>query len=307
MITCKLKSKYIFTLLFSVLFLLIFISEQRVSAISSDTKVYDYDKLFTEIEVSTLEENLKTLSEESEVDIIIITTSNLNGSSRKTYLEDFYDSIKPGYEGQYGSTTLMLLNMDPNDRGVEIQGYKNAEYAINNQVIENIIDTIYNDLADGNYADAVLAYAEEISKYMTYSKENSSNINTTPHNNYNNNSNNNNYNNNYNNNFQNYSSSDDTISEFLKDPLIQFVASLIIAGISVAVMAFNAGGRKTTTSRTYLDSNKAFVPISQDNYIRTTTTKVKKPSDNNNNHGGGSSGGGRSSGGHSHSGGGRSF
>ena len=293
-IRCSLLPLFLITLLVML--------PTKVSAAPEDQKVYDNFDLFTDEEEIELENTLNSYGEEGEVDIVVITADDLGNRSKKVYLEDFYDEMELGYDTIYGDTVLLLIYMNPSDRSVEIQGYKNAEYYINNQRIEYIIDAIYPYLKSGDYFEAVKEYGKQVATYMntplpTIPPNNSgSSGNTSGNNNY--------YNNGY-----SQTDSNSHVDNLIINPLFQLGLSLVIGIVTVCIMAAGAGGRITTNNRTYLDAGQSRVTRSYDNYIRTTTTRVKKPSNDNNNHTGGSSGGGGgvSSGGHSHSGGGRGF
>lgn len=303
MIHNRLKISFYSLLTLIIVLLTSMMPNMIVDALPEDKKVYDGHDLFTDDEELALEETLSKLSEEGKVDILIITSSSTNGLSRQVYLEDFYDENGPGYEQNFGTATLMLLNMDPNDRGVEIQGYYNAEHYVTNQRIMDIISDIKPDLSAGNYYDAVIDYANQVVNYMS-SKP------STPSSNYNNNNstNNNYYHNGTNTTYYNNSNQSYKEESVLANPIVQLIISLIIGGVVVGIMAANSGGKTTTNSNTYLNSNKIYIPVQRDIYLRTSVTKTKKPdNDNNSSSGGISSGGGTSSGGHSHSGGGSSF
>jgi uncharacterized protein len=304
----QIKNKNIlkYSIVLPFLFTLFFILPTKVSAAPEDQKVYDDYDLFTDEEEMELEDTLNSYGEEGEVDIVVITTDDLGNRSKQLYLEDFYDEMGLGYDTTFGDTVLLLIYMNPSDRSVEIQGYKNAEYYINGERIEYIIDAIYPYLKSGDYYEAVKEYGVQVSTYMntplpsTSQNNNGSSGNSGGSNSYNSG---NSYNNS---NSQNNSYS--RVDNLITNPLFQLGISLVIGIVTVCIMATGAGGRITTNNRTYLDAGRSRVTKSYDNYIRTTTTRVKKPENNNNNHTGGSSGGGGvSSGGHSHSGGGRGF
>lgn len=296
-------SKNIFPV-FICLLLLFLLPSALIKAVKEDSKLYDYYELFGAAEAADLEETLREYSEDGEVDIIVITTDNLEGKSKQVYMEDFYDTNAPGYDGEYGDAVLLMLYMNPNDRSVEIQGYKNAEHAIHNQIIEEILDEIVPYLSNGEYVKALKEYGRLAAYYMNtevippaaspspdYTRPNPPV--TVPD---------------YNrpNPMPDYRG--DYREDPFRNPFIQLAVSMVLGGIAVAVMASNAGGRVTTTNRTYLNEEKSALIAHHDIYIRTTTKRVRKPKPQDNNHsGGGHTGGGVSGGGHSHSGGGRSF
>lgn len=294
------KRSFLFLLLLT---LISTFGNTTVLAAPEDQKVYDYYGLFSDKEVEKLEGLSKKYGEEGKVDIVIITTDNVSGKSRQEYLEDFYDEYGFGYEGKFGTAALLIINMDPEDRGVEIQGYGNAEHYINNDRIEYMLDDIGPMLSNGKYYKAMEEYMKQVAYYMNEEKG----VNTSPvvgdkdsgH-------------------YYGEASYDGPSNYYgkeekniLNNPFVHLGIALVIGAVSVGIMAYHSSGRVTVTSSTYLDEQNSRVVASRDDYIRTTTTRVKKPSNNNNSSSGGgmrsSGGGGVSSGGHSHSGGGRSF
>lgn len=286
----------------SLLFLLLLtiissIGNTTVLAAPEDQKVYDYYDLFSDQEIEKLEEVSKEYGEEGKVDIVIITTDDLSGKSRQQYLDDFYDEYGFGYEEEFGTAALLLLNMDPSDRGVEIQGYGDAEHYIHNDRIEHILDDIVPMLSDGEYYEAMEEYVKQVAYYMNEEKG----VNTSPV-----------IGEKGSGNYYGEASYDGPSNYYgeehiLNNVFVQLGIALVIGAIAVGIMAYHSSGRVTVTSRTYLDEQNSRVIASRDDYIRTTTTRVRKPSNDNGGGGRSSGGGGISSGGHSHSGGGRGF
>lgn len=288
-------------LLLSMVFLISISMQMVPTAYASidDQKVYDFYGLFTESEITDLEEFCSTYGAEAEIDIVIVTVASLDNQTRTSYLEDFYDQKGFGYDQEFGDTVLMLINMDPSDRGVQIQGYGMAEYYINNDRIEHMLDNIVPFLSDSKYYDAMIEYIKESSYYMQ--EEQGIKIEEATGDQYTGSG----YGESSYNGDTNYYGEKDSI---FSNTWLQLIISLVIGGVVVGIMASNSGGRVTVTNRTYLKEDTSGITEQRDDYLRTTTTRVLIPKDNNNNTTGRSSGGGGiSSGGHSHSGGGRGF
>ncbi|MGB8454325.1 MAG: TPM domain-containing protein [Anaerocolumna sp.] len=289
---------FIMLLLFAVLSTGFTFAPLKASAAPEDQKVYDFYGLFSEAEVTDLEADCAKYGEEGKIDIVMVITDALQGKSRTKYLEDFYDEYGFGYNQEFGDAAIILVNMDRDDRGVEIQGYGNAEYYLNNDRIEYMLDDIAAMLSDGNYYNAMEEFAKQSAYYMNEEKGvDTTNIPSED-------ADSGNYygESGYAGPSDYYGEKDDNI---FYNTFLQLAIAVIIGAVTVGVMAANSGGRVTVHNRTYLDEQHSGVVANRDDYIRTTTTRVKKPT--NNNGGGRSSGGGISSGGHSHSGGGRSF
>lgn len=92
-----------------------------------------------------------------------------------------------------------------------------------------------------------------------------------------------------------------------KTPGLQLIVAMIIAGISVAVMASSAGGKMTAGAAKYQDSRHSGLRARRDDYIRTSVSKRRRPQSSSSGGGGGGGGSHHSSGGHSHSSAGRHF
>lgn len=290
----------ILTFLLIVSFLISFMINSGIaSAAPEDQKVYDYYGLFTQEEVAGLEEIAEEYGEDGQVDIVMITEDSLGGKSRKDYLGDFYDANGFGYSESFGTAVLILVNMDPNDRGVEIQGYGDAQYYIHNDRIEYMLDGIVPLLTNGEYFEAMEEFAKQSAYYMKEEKG----VNTSPS-----------VGAEGSGNYYGEASYDGPSNYYGEESIfenifLQLGISAVIGAVVVGIMAYGSGGRVTVNNRTYMDGKNSRIVGSRDDYIRTVTTRVRKPT--NNNRGGGigrsSGGGGISAGGHSHSGGGRSF
>lgn len=257
-----------------------------VAASSTDAIPYvsDVAALFNEAETTNLAAKCEEINQNNAVHAIILTISGTD-LSRKEYLENYYDANKP----QLSDAVLLLLNMDPEDRGVEIQGYGSCEYTISDDRIETMISDMMPALKEGDYYGAMLTYLSDVDVY----------INTEPTTNYTHTE--------ADNQAYNESHSSNTNESFARKSLRNLLIALVLGGLSVGLMGFRSSGRMTANQATYLDQSNSRVLGKYDHYIKTTTTRVPKPKPPKDNGGGFSVGGGVSSGGSSHSGGGSSF
>lgn len=297
--------KFNLTFLIALFFCLLIINPKTAitsQAAPSEQKLFDDANLFDAKEREKLESIIEKNEEKGEVDIVIITTYDIEDKTRKEFLEDFYDEHSFGYNKESGDTTLMLINLDPGDRGVEIQGYGKAQFFLHDDRTEHILDDIVPLLSERNFFDASELFSKQVSYYMNEEKgvntklyekaKSDSSIDTVY------------YGAKAQDGPSNYYGENNT----LKTILVRVAISLGVGIIVVVIMAYNSSGKVTTSDRTYLDGSTSRVVAHRDTYIRTSTTKVRKPTNSSSSGGGRSSGGGgRSSGGSSHSGGGRSF
>lgn len=247
--------------------------------------IIDDAGLLNDAQTEELKEKCRTASEKNNIGIYILTVNELSGT-RKSYIEDFYDAYV--YEAA-PDAAILLINMDPSERGLEIQGYGECEFNLSDDRIENILDQLVPPLQSEEYEKAIGLFIEQADYYMGITPSTRDQHTQEDNDNY----------------------SEDYYEEgkkngFLGKTLRNLFIGIAAGAITVGVMAYHSGGRVTTNQGTYLSEGESRILGRWDRYIRTTTTRRPKPKPASS---GGSSGGGGgvSSGGHSHSGGGRSF
>ena len=269
------------------------------------TRIYDYAGLLDERDVAELELVFYTCGMGTNVDIILVTTDDMEGKSDQVYLEDFQDELYFTQDILAENASMMLINME--DRVVTIQGYGDCEFWLNNDRIEYMLDWVYVDLSRGDYYAAAETFAEQTVYYMRQDKGVSTEYEPG----------------------QDYGETYDGPSDYYTEPLQErytaggylgqklseaFFGSVLLAlvGSTAAclIIGLNRKAKVTVYPATYMDQSNSGLTARRDDYLRTTVTKVRRPKESSS---GGSSGGrssgggGRSSGGRSHSGGSRRF
>ncbi|MDN7246380.1 TPM domain-containing protein [Planococcus shenhongbingii] len=162
----------------------------------------------------------------------------------------------------------VLLTIDIGTRQVYLAGFGTAETSLDNQRVDMVLDRIMPFMRSGDYGGAFRETVTTASRYMEYRPGvNPENI-------------------------------------FLKT-WFQAAVSLLLGGVIVGSMVLNAGGRVTTTARTYFDGNNTRVRSQRDQFRNKTVSRRRIPKSNSG--GGGFGGGGSTGGGRSFSGGGRNF
>lgn len=263
-------------------------------------RVYDYADLLTDYEEEKLTEHAFEVEEAVKTEVYILTTNDTDGKSSMVYADDFGDNGAFGYECEYGTYIVMLINMD--EREVWISTSGKAEDYFSEYRIEHTLDAVFEYLPDGNYYEACYAYQDEVEKFMTDGPPSVEDEYDFPA----------------------YDDSDDTYYYYDDDyyeedlgiadmvfPAV--VISSIISGIILAIMIGSNSTKMTAGSRTYMAQEGIRVHAREDVFTHTTTVKRRIETDSGSRSGGGGSrhsgGGGHhiSSGGHSHGGGGRRF
>ncbi|MDE4084339.1 TPM domain-containing protein [Planococcus maritimus] len=184
-----------------------------------------------------------------------------------------------GYMGDFfdtradttGREDAVLLTIDIGGREVDLAGFGTAERTLDSERVDLVLDRIIPEMRSGDYAGAFEETIVTSSEYMEYRPG------VSPE------------------------------SIFLKT-WFHLAIALLLAGIIVGSMLYNAGGRVTTTSGTYVDRDHTRVRSQDDRFRNKTVTRRKIPK-NKDGGGFGGGGGGMTGGGRSFSGGGggRSF
>lgn len=241
------------------LFILIIITLNTQPVFGALKNITDDANLFNAQESAALDKSIKEIKAEYGFDIFILTRSSIIGTREK-----YMDSYVLANNEYIKDAVLILINMDPSNRGVQIQGYGTGSKIINNTKIELILDKIVPHLSNANYYTAMRVFIEKVEGYVKKGipSDFSLAFESVPHS-------------------QN------------------FIVALVISGIIVGVLVYKSEGRDTTNFRTY--SQNGNILGRQDRYTHTTTTRVRKPQNNGGSggSGGGGGGGGRSSGGRS--------
>jgi uncharacterized protein len=267
--------------------------------------VYDKANLLSSDELSDLEEQCTTYGEDAGIEIMILTHNDASAVYAEDYIEDFEDQLP------VGDRVFLLIDMYNHD--VFIEGFGKAETYIHSKRIDVILDEIAPYLSDGYYYDACLTYIKSSAAYMKDDSELNydHNYNKTPQSS---NPNAPNYDETWPSD-RDYSRNNpyDEAAKIITNVWVQLIIAIIIGVITVAIMAYNSGGKMTAGSNNYIDQGNSGLIGRRDDYIRTTVTRVRRPQNNNTGghaRGGFNAGGfrgGISSGGRSHSSGGRKF
>lgn len=260
------------------------------------TRIDDASDLFSDSEETEIGEVLTEFALETSYSAVVLTTDYADGKSSQEYADDYFDNLIL-FEGWEEKGILFLIDMDNREVCISTMGECIDVYAGS---IDYIIDSGYDELADGNYSECIILMinaAAECAQIIPdddyyggyYVDDYYGDYPISDGGNY-------------------YQPSDDSFS--FSNMLICIVISVIIAAISVFAVK---SSYKNMGKGDEFDADDVILELtgSNDTVIsrNVITTRVPK---NNNHHkpGGGSSGGGvthRSSGGFSHGGGSRKF
>ena len=119
-------------------------------------RVRDSAELLTESEESTLAAKLDEIRIRQKVDIVVVTTTTLNGQTPRDYADDYFDYNGFGY-GENRDGVLLLISTEESDWYISTHGY--AITVFTDAGIEYIGGQMRGDLSDGDFAGAFDTFA----------------------------------------------------------------------------------------------------------------------------------------------------
>lgn len=119
--------------------------------------------LLTDSEESSLLSKIANISNNQQMDIVIVTTDSLYGETPRDYADDFYD-----YNGYAEDGVLLLVSMEDSDWYISTSGY--GITAITDAGREYMAEQFVDDLGDGNYYDAFVTYADFCDEFISMAR-----------------------------------------------------------------------------------------------------------------------------------------
>lgn len=269
--------------------------------IDKEQFVYDYADVFSEDEELKLQELCDNTGKKLGFDFVVVTTRDLGNKNYIDYADDFYDEGCFGYEGDYGSGVLYLIDLD--EGNIYISTSDLAILYINDNNIESILDEVYEQAHSKYYYKSAKVFVDEVYDIVSEKKKDSDFKKLEQEW--------------FDGKFEEYvdfeeafsseikSANETSIFTSFRNPIVSGLIALVIALISVLIMSISSKTKMTADSRTYLKSGSLKLLQKYDRFTHRTTTSHKVESSSG---GGGSRSGSShhsSSGGHSHGGGGR--
>ncbi len=314
MIIRKIKDKLILAFIFAIFFITAFGFNQVEAADytiddsnydDKQQKIYDDANLLTSAEKEKLAKSIIKAAKEAKLDIIVVTTNDTKGKSSQKYADDFYDQNKFGYEYNYGSGVLLLIDMDNREVYISTSGL--GILFINDNYIERILDNITPLVSSEKYYSCTEKFVNNVKTYALKGMKNVKYEETLEKW----------YDGKYDINekfdkiYENNKVVDEeTVFTYLQNPLYSVIIALIIATITLLCLMATSKTKVTVNGRTYM-KNPVNFSVRQDHFTHTTTTKRKIETDSSGSKGSSNrssrSSTHRSSSGRTHGGGGRKF
>lgn len=237
----------------------------------TEPKIYDYADLFTDNEEQILQESLVSTAKKIKLDLVIVTTDYNRGKESLLYASDFYDGNGFGYDYDCGSGVIMLIDMDNREVAISTAGvcrvYLDSE-------TDNMIDDVTPYLSDEEYMKAAQYFISEVKELALeamddddyddafeawYSSDHSS---ISAQNEF----------------YDKYVPQENFFTTF-KNPLIDIVIALVIAGVAVLIMSSSSKTKTTVNEKTYMQGGHINLRVRHDQFTHTTTKRVKIQTD----------------------------
>ena len=154
------KKVLIYVLLLT--FLLLSLKPMLVNAQVS--RVFDEAYLFTEEELLSLNNEADKISDNYDMDIVIVTTEDASGKSSRVYADDYYDNNGFG-QGNDLDGILFLIDLDNGEVYISTSGV--AIRYLTDQRIEDIIDIAFDrGLSEGDYYNGTMGFLSGTKNYL---------------------------------------------------------------------------------------------------------------------------------------------
>lgn len=122
-------------------------------------RVVDLAGLLTDSEISQLADRLDVISDTWDMDVVIVTTNDLQGRDASAYADDYYD-----YNGYGEDGILLLVSIQDRQWAVSTCGY--GIYVFTDAGIDYMAEQFVDDLSAGNYATAFETFAACCEDYL---------------------------------------------------------------------------------------------------------------------------------------------
>ena len=148
----------------------VFAADADAETQTHDARFVDQAGLLTEGEAQELTAKLDEISERQQFEVVIVTTTDLEGKTPEAYADDYYDYHNYGY-GKNKDGVLFLRYINGDDKKVHISTTGLGIKAFTDEEIQSTIDKMATDISNGNYASAFTTFANEADKQATDAKK----------------------------------------------------------------------------------------------------------------------------------------
>lgn len=136
---------------------------QMCMAAEIRTCVFDEAGLFSQDEADRIDEEIQTLSSETDMDYVVLTISDAAGKTSQEYADDYYEDTGFGTHGNY-SGMLYLIDMDNREICISAEG--DMMRYLTDERVDVVLDHAFEEVSDGNYAESALLVLQDVGSYV---------------------------------------------------------------------------------------------------------------------------------------------
>lgn len=125
-------------------------------------RVYDYAQLFTQQQSQQINARINEFIENTGMDFVVLTSSDTGGRDSLDYADVFYDQNGFG-SGEDFSGMVYFIDMD--NRVPTISTCGGMIDVIDDSRLESLLDTAYDCLVEGEFAESALDVLDEAERY----------------------------------------------------------------------------------------------------------------------------------------------
>ena len=182
-------------------------------AVQDNQRVYDFAELLSDSERENIEEKISDASEQSGLDIVVLTVNQMFGKTDREMADDFYDNGQFGFEleGKEDSGILLLIDMENRQLYISTAG-TGIDYVTDDDWKE-ILNDIRDYATDGDYVQVCETYIDDVIFYAKWANS--------------------------------------TFFTIFQSLTVDLIIGVVIAGIVVLVLRFSGKSEKTVSRETY--------------------------------------------------------
>lgn len=130
---------------------------------TQEERVFDYAGLFDRGEKQKLEDTAQKLREEMHAEMIVLTIEDAGGRQAQEVADGFY--IGNGFHESFHENGMVIL-IDMDNRELYLGTYGDMIRVLTDQRLDQILDLMYTEAADGRYAEAAVIGLTESGQYF---------------------------------------------------------------------------------------------------------------------------------------------
>ena len=140
--------------------------------VDASEKIYDFSDIFTEEEEKKLLEEITTYINKYQMDIVVLTYNlpYTNDTENENFATDFYDFNDFGIDFSSYSGVLLFRNTYNIDPYYDMYSFGEAQLYYDSDRMSNILDTLYNNIHNANYMNAMEQWFSELTFYHNMGK-----------------------------------------------------------------------------------------------------------------------------------------